>query len=109
MQLNIWVQRAEPWAMLEVFLLGFIVSLLKLGHVAELHFGIGLWALIALVICMSAAIAGVDRRELWDRLELVQFKRKEWAQTQGKTQTEAKSQNIEKEEPSDSEWEGKVT
>ena len=75
MKVNIWVQRSEPWAMLEVFLLGFIVSLLKLGHLAELHFGIGLWALIALVVCMSAALAGVDHRELWDRMELVKFER----------------------------------
>ncbi len=71
--LNVWVQKAQPWAMLEVFLLGFIVSLLKLGHLAELHFGIGLWALVCLVFCMSAAIAAVDRRELWDRLELLEY------------------------------------
>jgi len=75
-RLVVWVQLAEPWAMLEVFLLGFIVSLLKLGHIAELHFEIGLWALIALVVCMSAAIAAVDRRELWDRLELLEFEQK---------------------------------
>jgi len=56
--------------MLEVFLLGFLVSLLKLGHVADLHFGIGLWALVALVLCIAGTMGGIDRRELWDRLEL---------------------------------------
>lgn len=65
-----WIQRSEPWSMLEVFLLGFIVSLLKLGHVAEIEFHIGLWALVALVLCIAGAMAGIDRRELWDRLEL---------------------------------------
>jgi paraquat-inducible protein A len=65
-----WIQRSEPWSMLEVFLLGFIVSLLKLGHVADIRFEIGLWALVAVVICLTAAMAGIDRRELWDRLEL---------------------------------------
>lgn len=65
-----WIQRSEPWSMLEVFLLGFIVSLLKLGHVAEIHFHVGLWSLVALVICIAGAMAGIDRRELWDRLEL---------------------------------------
>ncbi len=63
-------QRSEPWSMLEVFLLGLIVSLLKLGDVAELRFDIGLWALGGLVICTSAAMAGIDRLELWDRLEI---------------------------------------
>lgn len=65
-----WIQRSEPWSMLEVFLLGFIVSLLKLGHVAEIKFEIGLWALVALVLCIAGAMAGIDRRELWDRIEI---------------------------------------
>lgn len=60
--------------MLEVFLLGMIVSLMKLGHVAEVHFGIGLWALAGLVLCLAAALAGIDRRELWDRLEVAASK-----------------------------------
>jgi paraquat-inducible protein A len=64
------IQHSEPWSMLEVFLLGFIVSLLKLGHVADIHFNIGLWALVALVLCIAGAMGGIDRRELWDRLEL---------------------------------------
>ncbi len=65
-----WIQLSEPWSMLEVFLLGFIVSLLKLGHLAEIHFEVGLWALVAVVICLAGAMAGIDRRELWDRIEI---------------------------------------
>jgi paraquat-inducible protein A len=65
-------QLVEPWSMLEVFLLGVIVSLLKLGHLADLEFGVGLWALGALVLCTAAAMAGIDRMELWDRLEITQ-------------------------------------
>ena len=65
-----WFQLFEPWSMLEVFLLGLIVSLLKLGHLADLEFGTGLWALVGLVLCTAAAIGGIDRMELWDRLEV---------------------------------------
>lgn len=65
-----WIQFFQPWSMLEVFLLGLIVSLLKLGHLAELEFTTGLWALAGLVICLAAALSGIDRRELWDRLEV---------------------------------------
>lgn len=65
-----WFQRFEPWSMLEVFLLGLIVSLLKLGHLAHLTYGTGLWALTGVVVCTSAAMAGIDRLELWDRLEI---------------------------------------
>lgn len=74
-QLARWMQASEPWAMLEVFLLGFIVSLLKLGHVAEIEFNIGLWALAAVVLCLAAALGGIDRRELWDRIEIARARR----------------------------------
>lgn len=75
------IQRSEPWSMLEVFLLGFIVSLLKLGHLAEIEFDIGLWALVALVLCLAGAMAGMDRRELWDRLELARQRKPQPART----------------------------
>lgn len=72
MQVNLWLYRVKEWAMLEVFLLGFIVSLLKLGHIATLHYGIGLWSLVALVVSLAAATSAVDPHELWDRLELAE-------------------------------------
>lgn len=65
-----WVYRTEPWNMIEVFLLGVLVSLLKLDKVADVHFNIGFWALGAVMFCLAAAIAGIDRQELWDRLEV---------------------------------------
>lgn len=64
------LNKAEPWNMVEVFLLGVLVSLLKLAKVAEVHFGVGFWAFGVLMFCMAAAVAGIDRNELWDRLEV---------------------------------------
>ncbi|MCW1883154.1 paraquat-inducible protein A [Luteolibacter flavescens] len=69
-----WYQLSEPWSMLEVFLFGILVALLKLGAVGDIHLGVGLWAMAGLVICTTSAIAGIDRLELWDRLEIA-FKR----------------------------------
>jgi paraquat-inducible protein A len=65
-----WLNRAEPWNMIEVFLLGVLVSLLKLDKVADVHFGMGFWAFGVLMFCMAAAVAGIDRNELWDRMEV---------------------------------------
>ncbi len=65
-----WMYRSEPWNMVEVFLLGVLVSLLKLIKVADVHFGIGFWAFAGLMMFMAAAVAGIDREELWDRLEV---------------------------------------
>ena len=65
-----WMYRSEPWNMVEVFLLGVLVSLLKLVKVADVQFGIGFWAFAGVMLCMAAALAGIDREELWDRLEV---------------------------------------
>ena len=67
-----WLNKTEPWNMIEVFLLGVLVSLLKLDKLADVHFGIGFWAFGAVMLCMAAAISGIDRDELWDRLEVAQ-------------------------------------
>jgi len=67
-----WLNKTEPWNMIEVFLLGVLVSLLKLDKVADVHFGMGFWAFGLMMLCMAAAVAGIDRDELWDRLEVAQ-------------------------------------
>ncbi len=69
-----WISFTEPWNMIEVFLLGVLVSLLKLGKLAELHFGLGFWAFFILMFCMAAAVAAIDKKELWDRLEVASGK-----------------------------------
>lgn len=64
-----WVYRARKWNMIEVYLLGVLVSLLKLGKMATLTLGISFWAFVGLIICLTAAIASIDPREIWTRLE----------------------------------------
>ncbi len=62
----LWARR---WNMIEVFLLGALVSLLKLGKLATLTLGTSFWAFVALIICLTAALASIHPRELWARLE----------------------------------------
>ena len=64
-----WVYRARRWNMTEVFLLGALVSLLKLGKLATLTLGISFWAFVGLIVCLTAALSSIDYRELWTRLE----------------------------------------
>lgn len=60
---------ARQWNMVEVFLVGVLVSLLKLGKLASLTVGTSFWAFIALIFCLTAALAAIHPRELWARLE----------------------------------------
>jgi paraquat-inducible protein A len=64
-----WVYRARRWNMVEVFLLGALVSLLKLGKLATLTLGTSFWAFVGMILCLTAALNSIDYRELWTRLE----------------------------------------
>ncbi len=63
------VSTARRWQMLDVYLLGVLVSLLKLGKLATLTLGTSFWAFAALIICLSLALGSIDLRELWARIE----------------------------------------
>jgi paraquat-inducible protein A len=65
-----WVLATRRWNMIEVFLLGALVSLLKLGKLATLTLGISFWAFGGLIICLTAALVSIHPRELWARLEM---------------------------------------
>lgn len=60
---------AQPWGMLEVFVLGILVSLVKLAHLAQMLPGIALWSFGAVMLLMAAAASSFDSRALWVRLE----------------------------------------
>ena len=64
-----WVRRIEPWCMLEVFMLGVLISATKLAKDAELIPGIALYALFALIFVMAAISAALDPEAIWSRLE----------------------------------------
>ena len=64
-----WVYHAGPWNMIEIFMLGILVSLMKLTKMATVHLGVAFWALALLILCVTASFGAIDRTELWGRLE----------------------------------------
>lgn len=68
-----WVARGigavSRWNMTEVFLLGVLVSLLKLAEMASVTLGVAFWAFSAMIVCLTASLASIDRRRLWDGIE----------------------------------------
>jgi len=59
----------KPWGMVEVFVLGILVSLVKLAHIATVVAGVALWSFGGVMILMAAAASSFDPRDLWARLE----------------------------------------
>lgn len=62
------MQTVRPWGMVEVFMLGVLVSLVKLAHLAGIVTGVALWAFAALMFVMTAISANFDSRDLWARV-----------------------------------------
>jgi len=63
------VRRLQPWGMMEVFMLGILVSLVKLGHLAEVVPGISLWAFAVLIFVLAAQSAFLDPHQVWEKME----------------------------------------
>jgi paraquat-inducible protein A len=66
------MQEARRWSMAQVFLLGVLVSFMKLGKLATLTLGTSFWAYVGLIVCLAGALAAIDQRELWEKLEAAQ-------------------------------------
>lgn len=67
--LRTWIYRAidlvGPWAMLDVFLLAILVSLVKLGELATVMPGPGLFAFSAVVVLTILASSSFDPSLIW--------------------------------------------
>lgn len=62
------LRQLRRWSMVDVLVLGLLVSLVKLRGIITLHAGIGLWATIALMLALSAEAGVFDTRAVWARI-----------------------------------------
>ncbi|WP_321908427.1 MULTISPECIES: paraquat-inducible protein A [unclassified Paraburkholderia] len=59
---------ARPWGMTEVLILGLLVALVKLSHIATVVTGVALWSFGALMLVLAGASAAFDARQFWARV-----------------------------------------
>ena len=62
------LQFAEPWGMVEVLLLGILVSLVKLTGSFKVIPGIALWSFGGLTLLLAAAASSFSARDVWAHL-----------------------------------------
>lgn len=60
------LQSIRPWSMTQVFILGVLVALVKLAHLAHVVPGVSLWAFGGLIVLLTAAVSNFNTHELWD-------------------------------------------
>lgn len=63
------VQTVHPWGMVEVFMLGILVSVVKLANFASVIPGIALWSFAGLMLMIAAIGQAFNPRDLWVFLE----------------------------------------
>jgi paraquat-inducible protein A len=64
-----WVSHLEPWGMLDVFMLGVLVSFVKLAGMATIHIGLSLYAFVGLIFVSAAATAALEPQLLWHKID----------------------------------------
>ena len=63
--------KLRVWSMAEVFMLGVIVSLIKIAHMATVVIGVAFWAYAAFAILFSMVLGSLDAYQVWKRIEEV--------------------------------------
>jgi paraquat-inducible protein A len=60
------LRQLRPWSMVEVFMLGAVVSVVKLTAVADVAPQVGLWGFAVLTLLLTL-LGSFDLHELWDQ------------------------------------------
>jgi paraquat-inducible protein A len=64
------IRSLQPWGMTEVFLLGILVSIVKLAGMATIIPGIALYAFLVLIFVVAATTASLNPEIVWERMTL---------------------------------------
>jgi paraquat-inducible protein A len=62
-------EAVRPWTMMPVFLIGVLVSMVKLSHMATVKLGIGVYSMAGAIVMIAAAVSLYDPRAFWDRVK----------------------------------------
>ena len=64
-----WLRSIAPWSMTEVFMLGILVSVVKLAKMAQIILGTAAFCFMALIFVLAACMSSLDPHEIWGRWE----------------------------------------
>ena len=70
-RLGRWIYTLEHWSMVDVFIIGVLVSLVKIAHMATVVIGISFWAYAAFSILFVLAMSNMDRFQCWRQIEML--------------------------------------
>lgn len=62
-------EHLKPWAMSEVFLIGVVVALVKIGGLASIDLGPAFWAMAGLVLLVVLESSSLNEWSIWQLLD----------------------------------------
>jgi paraquat-inducible protein A len=62
-----FLQSIQPWGMMEVFMVGILVSVVKLAKMAKIIPGISLYSFLALIFVLTAMTVSLDAHLIWQK------------------------------------------
>lgn len=62
----------KPWVMSEIFIVGVLVSMVKIMSLAQISFGLSFWAYIAFVILYVSALSHTKKERLWQQVAAIE-------------------------------------
>lgn len=65
-----WFRHLLPWGMMDVFMIGILVSVVKLTEMASIVPGVSLFAFVVLIFVLAAAQSSLDPDIVWSRVPL---------------------------------------
>lgn len=63
------IEGLKPWSMMEVFMLGILVSVVKLAKMAVIVPGIALFSFFILIFVLAASSASLDPHLIWEKVD----------------------------------------
>ncbi len=62
----------DAWCMADVFIVGVIVSMVKLSTLAHVVVGVAFWAYLGFAVCFLLALTNLDRLAVWSAIEALE-------------------------------------
>ncbi len=66
-----FLRSTDVWGMLEIFMLAVLVSVVKLGDLADVIFGVSLYSFCLLILSLSLLSSSLNPHDVWNKLRIV--------------------------------------
>lgn len=68
-----FILRSAPWSMTDVYLIGVMVTMVKIAGMATVTFSLGFFCFVALIIINAALSVKLPRKRIWQSIALIKM------------------------------------